>query len=136
MDLSKVKLFVMMKNRLSFLSERQNVLAQNIANANTPGYKPKDLKQVDFREMVGNSSGTTGLKTTHPGHVSSLGSSSARFKTVEQKNTFETTPTGNAVVLEEQMMKMAENQMDYQTTTSIYKKIAEMMRLAAGGGGR
>ena len=52
MDLSKIPLFTMLTERMAWLNKRQAVLAQNIANADTPGYKPKDPAPVDFEVIV------------------------------------------------------------------------------------
>lgn len=134
MDVSNVKLFAMMKKRMAYHNERQSTIAQNIANANTPKYKPQDVKKPDFKAMANQESGRVQMQVTQPGHIGTS-SSGTRFATVKQKETFETTPTGNEVVLEEQMMKLSENQMDYQMTTSVYKKMMDIMRIAVGGGG-
>ncbi len=132
MDFSKVGLFTALKQKMRYSSERQSLLAKNIANANVPGYKAVDLKPVAFDELVSASSGKLEIATTQPGHMRPQGGMT-KFRVNEQKSTFETTPVGNNVVLEEQAMKMAENNTDYQTTTSIYKKMVEMFRLAGGG---
>ena len=52
MDLSKVAVFRMTTGKMSWLTERQRVLSQNIANSDTPKYKPQDMKEVDFRKLV------------------------------------------------------------------------------------
>jgi len=52
MDLSKMTIFKMVNKRMDFLSQRQKVLSENVANADTPKYHPKDLKPIDFRAMV------------------------------------------------------------------------------------
>ena len=52
MDLNKLDIFRLTNSKMGWLSERQTVLAQNIANADTPGYKAKDLKVPDFSSML------------------------------------------------------------------------------------
>jgi len=134
MDFSGINLFGLVKKRMAYLSERHAVLSKNIANADTPGYKPMDLKPVDFRSMVASESSLkTNLETTNPGHIKGL-SGNNRFSSQKQGTTFEVKPSGNQVVVEEQMMKIAENNIDYQTATGIYKKMTEIMRVAIGGG--
>ncbi len=132
MDISDTTLFRMMGQRMAYHSERQSVLAGNIANANTPDYRPLEVKQPDFGKMVEKQSNAVNMMATHPSHIQ-LGTNNPRFKHIEQKNTYETTPVGNEVVLEEQMLKMSENTMDYQTTTSLYRKMIDIMRVATGG---
>ena len=53
MDFSKINLFKALSRKMAWLSDRQEVLAQNIAEANTPGYKAKDIKPADFRDILG-----------------------------------------------------------------------------------
>lgn len=130
-DLSSITLLAMTKEQIRYLSERQTVLSQNIANANTPGYIPKDLKPLDFKALAEESAGGISLATTHPGHMSPT-SSASKFKRIEQPDAFEVTPTGNAVVLEEQTLKMSGNSLNYQTATSVYKKMLDMLQTAAG----
>ncbi len=133
MDISKIKLFAAMQNKMNYLGERQSVLARNVANANTPGYKPLDLKKVDFGDMVSSYNSHSSLTTTHPMHMSLGSSSGGNFQQEKQIDAFEVTPSGNAVVLEEQMLKMSENALDYQATTRLYKKMTSLMNTAIGG---
>jgi len=133
MDMSKIKLFAAMQNRMNYLGERQSILARNVANANTPGYKPQDLKKVDFGKMVASHSSHSSLTTTHPMHMTLDVNSKSKFQVEKQKDALEVTPSGNAVVVEDQIMKMSETALDYQTTTSLYKKMSSLMSTAIGG---
>jgi len=56
MDLNEIPLFRALGQRMSWLTRRQEVLAQNIANADTPGYVPRDLDPLDFDALVRGSS--------------------------------------------------------------------------------
>jgi len=111
---------------------RQKVLAKNIANADTPNYTPQDIKELDFKEMVSDTSSTTLVTPTitDAKHISSptASGSSGNFKISEQRDTYETSPTGNSVDLEEQLMKMSENQLDHKLTTTIYKKTMDALK--------
>ncbi len=134
MDLSKIPLFNMMATRLSWLSQRQGVLAQNIANANTPGYKPQDLKEPDFQMLLRRSmGGSLDLAKTRGVHLSGTAGGGGKFKAIEVAGA-ETTPMGNAVVLEEQLIKTAETRMQYTTTLNLYRKHVNMIKAALGGG--
>lgn len=133
MDLSSITLFAMMKERLGYLSERQSVLAQNVANANTPGYKAQDLEKVDFREIVAGQAKGVHLRATHPGHIGVGAGGGGNFAKHADKYAYERTPVGNEVVLEDQMQRMAGNSIDYQTTTSLYRKMNELMKIAIKG---
>jgi flagellar basal-body rod protein FlgB len=103
MALGDLPLLSMMKLRLQWLGERQQVLAQNVANADTPGYDAKDLKELDFGALVKQQSGML-------------------------------SPVANSVVLEEQMMKAAQTQMDYQAVTGLYAKSVGLIKIALGRG--
>ena len=148
MALGDIPLLQMMKLRLQWLGERQQVLAQNVANANTPGYVAKDLKDLDFGSLVKQQSGTLQPVATEPGHIGTpvagahlAGVDAAhaavmdvRGGGIERAPDFETTPSGNSVVLEQQMMKAAQTQMDYQAVTSLYAKSMGMIKIALGRG--
>jgi flagellar basal-body rod protein FlgB len=119
--------------RMDWLGQRQQVLAQNIANADTPDFVPHDLKPQEFRRMVERNFAPA-LKpvATRAGHIqtSTLKADNAG---VEQKNTYEASPDGNAVVLEEQLVKVAQTQNDYNAITNLYKKQIGMFKLALRG---
>jgi flagellar basal-body rod protein FlgB len=132
MDFSKLQLFSMMKQRMAYGSERQAVLAQNIANANTPKYKAKDLKPLDFKEMAHDAANKLPMAATQAGHMQSSSAGAMRFEMAEQRDITEVAPNGNNVTLEDQMMKMQSNNTDYQTTTSLYRRMTEMFNISIG----
>ena len=119
--------------RMDWLSARQRVVTQNVANADTPGFVPRDIVDQDFARVLRQAAGPSaaaGLAQTSQGH---LASATAPSDPRERKvDGYETTPTGNSVVLEEQMTKLAETQIDYQTITNLYRKHLSMIRLALG----
>lgn len=131
MDFSKIKLFSMMKTKMAHLSERQDVLAQNIANVDTPGYRPKDVKELDFKNMVDVESHRLQMRATDPSHQRPT-ERPPEFRTVRQKHNYETSPMENRVVVEEQMMKVAETKLQYDMTTNLYKKMSDMFKTALG----
>ena len=133
MDLSRIPLFSAMKDRMRWLGERHTVLAQNIANADTPDFQAMDLKTVDFGALVTKFFNRLQLARTDPGHFG-VGYRSKLI--VEEKETkpYEVSPTGNSVVLEEQMLNVAETAMDYQLTTNLYGKHVGMIRSVLGRG--
>ena len=138
MDLMNITLFKTLDQKMTWLNERQKVLAQNIANANTPGYISKDLKKVSFQSHLNNSSAASGapsamkMKTSNSRHVAAAGTS-APFEIRQQTSDFlETTPDGNSVSLERELAKMAEVQMEYTLASNLYKKHVGMLRTALG----
>lgn len=132
MDMNKIAVFRMTTGKMSWLAERQRVLSQNIANSDTPEYRPRDLKKVDFRQQVERLD-VMKLNQTHANHVS-LGTEERKFKFESRSNSYETAPGGNAVILEEQMVKVAQTTGDYELMTSLYRKHASMLKIALGKG--
>jgi flagellar basal-body rod protein FlgB len=116
-----------LKSRMHWHQARQNVLAQNVANADTPGFKSRDLKAPTAR-----SGGFQALVSqTDAGHLTLSGSSG--FDPRNPKR-FEVTPSGNAVSLEDEMLKVAQNQSDYQLASSLYSKSLSLLKVAIGKG--
>ena len=132
MELDKIALFGLVKKRLAWLAQRQEVLARNIANADTPGYKPRDLKAFDFRRLVSRGVGRVTLDVTNRAHVGGGPGRSADFAEERTRNPYESAPAGNAVILEEQMMKVGATTMNYRLTAELYKKHLNMIRTALG----
>lgn len=132
MDLNDLPIFAMMTKRMAWLTKRQEVLAQNIANSDTPGFRPSDLMAQKFRGMLRSASGASmELRQTNSGHMAHSKRSRA-FREEKQKETYETSPDGNAVVLEEQLMKVSETQGNYRLATNLYRKHVRMIKAALG----
>ena len=131
MNLQKVPILSMLTKKMSWLNERQRVLAQNIANADTPGFRPNDLKNVDFARAVSALDRKLTVAATAQSHIKPrIGN--AEWRSEEVKKPFEVAPAGNAVVLEEEVMKVAETQADYQLITNLYKKNVGFIKAALG----
>lgn len=122
-------LFQALKSKMQWHQSRQSVLAENIANANTPGYVSKDVKSYSFQDYVGLQNVAVSTSLTKAGHISGSISGNVSAK-VEKLDSFEVTPDGNNVNLEEQMMKITQNQMDFQAATSLYTKGLGLIRTA------
>ena len=132
----KLNLLDAISRRMNWLGQRQRVLAQNISNADTPEYKPQDLKEGSFARMLSRRVGGVMPVTTNPMHLrGSQSSGDGRFKVGDQQRPYEVAPSGNAVVLEEQLIKVGQTQMNYQTMTNLYRKHLSMIRTALGRGG-
>ena len=134
MDLGKLPLFSMMSQRLSWLGKRQQVLAQNVANADTPGFHARDLKQPTFRELLGGTrSHAVAMVATQGAHIAPRGAGDAgqHFKTLEDQDS-EVSLSGNSVDVEDQMMKVAQTTMDHQFTINLYRKHIAMIKAALG----
>jgi flagellar basal-body rod protein FlgB len=123
-------LFDRMKARLNWLDRRQAVLAETVANADTPGYRPQDLAPFRFRDLVPGRQ----IVTTDPAHLTS-GSQSAATSKNAVRHTYEVAPAGNAVILEEQMAKISETAIAHNLTTQLYRKYLGLMRTATSAKG-
>lgn len=118
------------KGRMTWLDERQRVVAQNVANSDTPGYVARDLKApTDFAAAL-RQSGALQMVRTSAAHIAPANASTARFTSNPTPDS-ETTLDGNSVVVEEQMLKMAESRMAYDAAITLYTKSMQMIRLAA-----
>ena len=133
MELDKLTLFNVVKRRLAWLGHRQEVLAQNIANSDTPRYQARDLKAFKFKDLVRNQRSILRMAATADSHMTGSPRRVVEFKVETERRPYETNPNGNSVVLEEQMAKMSETGISHRLTTELYKKHLKMLRLAIGG---
>lgn len=132
----KLNVFQAVARRMSWLGRRQAVLSQNIANADTPGYRPLDMKGGPFAKLMADKLTAVRPAATHAAHMSGPGGGGSRpLKTEDQRDTFEVKPSGNAVVLEEQLIKVADTQMNHQAMSNLYRKHLRLFQIAVGGGG-
>ena len=130
MAISNIPIFSMLRTRMNWHQERQRLLAENVANAETPKFRPRDLVPLDVRKPAPQAGGTLPLARTTPGHIVNLAGGTA-FP-VDGKTGYQIRPTGNAVNLEDEMMKVAANQMDYQAATSLYTRSIGLIKTAIG----
>ncbi len=131
MDLRHIPLFTMITRQMDWLTTRQKVLAQNIANADTPNYKAKDLTPLDFAAMARAAGNRLKLETTSGGHIGVGRSAAGSSKVFETKGTIDS-PSGNGVVIEDELMKVSETQAEYELITRLYRKHMGMLRTALG----
>ena len=132
MGIAQMPLLQALTAKMQWHQARQSILAENVANAETPGYKARDLKAYSFADHLQDaSSAELTASVTNAGHLSISGGSGDGFQPV-QAGDFEVTPEGNAVTLEDEMMKIAANQMDYQAITTLYTRSLRMIRTALG----
>jgi flagellar basal-body rod protein FlgB len=129
MPISDIPILSMLRTKLHWSQERQRLLAQNVANADTPEFKPSDLAPPDFGAGPSGVAPVTLLRTS-PAHLASSDSAAA-FDT-EHGGPFEIVPTGNAVSLEDEMLKVASNQMDFQAATALYTRGLGLIKTAIG----
>jgi len=108
-----------------------------VANGDTPGYQAKDLKPFDFQRELAGIHDRLAPRRTSTMHLASGGAAGgsggsggrAEAKAAEK---YESTPQGNSVVLEEEMLKVADTQMDHTMTANLYRKQIGLLKLALG----
>ena len=128
-------LFQLLSARLGWLGQRQATLSQNIANADTPDYRPRDLRARDFERLVRafeQPAQHVTLAQTAPGHQGGGPQAGIGLGAHQVGTEYETAPDGNAVILEEQMAEATETALDFQLTSNLYRKYLGMIRIALG----
>lgn len=124
---------------MKHLGTRQRIIAQNIANADTPGFKAREAAPVSFAGLV-DGQGSGAVQVARPRVIISdsmraLGASAAMAGSVPDDDIAETKPDGNNVTLEDQLLKMGRIQSDFATLTSLYRKQVGLIKSALGKGG-
>jgi flagellar basal-body rod protein FlgB len=130
-----IPLFAALKGRLQYLNQRQRVISENVANADVPGFTPKDVRPPSFAQLLAHAQGgpqVATLTATEPGHLTTPKDAGAPqpFKSITTPDS-ETRMDGNSVVLEEEMLKMAESRMAYEAAIGFYQHSLNMIRVAA-----
>ena len=129
MSLSDSGILRLMSEKMSYLGQKQTVLAQNVANANTPNYKAREIEGFTFASALKEAGG--GMKVTSTQHIVPASMAGANAGTQKMRS-FETVPSGNSVDMEQQMMEVSKTAVDYQASASIYQKFMSLLRLAVG----
>ena len=129
MPISDIPILSMLRERMEWHQERQRVLAENVANADTSNYQAKDLAPPDFSREL--SAASVSLATTEPGHIGGGSNGGSQFAT-ESSGRFEVRPRGNSVTHEDEMMKVASNQMDFDAVSDLYSRSLALIKLAVG----
>ena len=131
-DISEPTINTMMKAHMKYMSERQGVLAQNIANMDTPAYKAQDLKKLDFKRLAEEQHHRLEMVATNPAHQSGTLVGGPVFTTIKDKDTFETRPNQNNVVMEDQMGKVSDTNAEFELSSTMIKKFTSLYREASG----
>ena len=132
MDLNNLKLFQMAMTKMDWASARQKVLSQNVANADTPDYKERDLKPVNFKQVL-RETAPVHVARTNPAHLQGTIPEQQRFNAKREQRTFEESPDGNKVVVEEQMQKVSDTRSNYNTAVQLMQTHMKMLRIAVKG---
>lgn len=138
MSPADIPLLAMVREALNYHSSRQRVIADNVANANTPGFTPGDIPLSAFERVLEGTQprpAAVGLQRTREDHLAGAPVQSRRYD-VQASPDSETTVNGNSVVLEEQIVAAADNRMRFESALSLYQRSLNMIRLAARSPGQ
>ncbi len=116
--------FSLAERRLGWLDARQQVLAQNIANANTPDYRPRDLSA--FEQVLADRG--LGPARTDPGHLGGTLGAARLVQTVPSARG----PDGNAVDVEDQLTKVADVETQQALVGNLWKSTMNLYLAALG----
>lgn len=144
MAMQDLNLMSAMLKKMDWHEERQKIIAQNIANADSVGYRPMDMKPLDFKQILGGSTsslsmsvagsngGAMSMAATNSTHfgAENMAGSGQKLPSVKQKDVYEVAPAGNAVVLEDQLLRMNENYTDHAFVSNLYQKNLAMLKMA------
>jgi flagellar basal-body rod protein FlgB len=128
--ITDLPLFAMLRTRMQWHQERQRLLAENVANADMPNFRPRDLTPLQMDRALPRVASVM-LERTEPGHMAASDRGSSRFA-MSRFGGYEVRPAGNAVNLEDEMIKVAANQMDYQAATTLYTRSLGLIKAAIG----
>ena len=127
MDLNNLTIFQMANKELNYLTERQKVLAANLANSNTPGYVAKDLEKPQFAEVLKNK---LTLARTNEKHMSGVPDNTAAGGVYTPTAYYALTSAGNGVIIEDPLNKVSETKGDYNRMLTIYTSYRNMLKTA------
>ena len=139
MDLQNLTFFQIAQQRMDWLAQRQKVVSENLANANTPGYVAKDLKPVDFQNELSRSlareNQSIPATRTDPKHLTGTLPQAGPYRVETTRRPFEYTLDKNGVDVEQQMEKAASNRSQYEIASNLVMKNLSMIRTALGRSG-
>ena len=134
MSINDLPVLSALRTKMQWHQERQRVLSENVSNSDTPNFKPRDLVEPKF-DKTGAPAGSMGslpMMRTTTSHIAQSGNEPSFDQ--NKRAGFQTRPTGNAVNLEDEMLKVSANQMDYAAVTSLYGKSLHLLKTAIGKG--
>lgn len=134
MAITDLPMLSVLRTKMQWHQERQRVLAENVSNSDTPNFKPRDLVAPKFDSsgtgpVTGNMPSLT-MARTSAGHIQGAGTSDS-FNS-HNRGGYATRPAGNAVNLEDEMLKVSANSGDYAAVTALYTRSLGLLKTAIG----
>ncbi|MEO1238618.1 MAG: FlgB family protein [Pseudomonadota bacterium] len=124
----RLEILQLARGMAAYSGARQTVLAENVANANTPGYRARDLPE--FAEAYRSSTGSVELRQTRSGHVSGEGRASPLADPIFEN--LQADPTGNTVSVERELTRAADIRSDHNRALAVYSSSLDIIRAAIG----
>ncbi len=124
----KIETIRMARAMTDHAAQRQNIVARNIANADTPGFKARDVSS--FADTYRNGPEAPQLHGTNPRHLTTpfWSTSQARI-TIDDA---QPSPNGNSVSIENEMVKTAQLRHEHDLSVGIYRSALDMLRTSIG----
>jgi flagellar basal-body rod protein FlgB len=129
MPITDIPILSMLRTRMQWHQVRQEVLAENIANADTPNYQAQDVVAPDFSQQLALVT-PVGLSMTDPNHIAAQSGGDESSFAADHNLRYEIRPRGNGVSHEDEMMKLGSNQMDYEAVTAMYTHSLGLIKIA------
>lgn len=124
--------FSLASRKMEWLGARQKVIAENVANADTPNYRAQEVSS--FGEMLEARTSTGALVRTSTNHIQGSEPMTAGLEVKEDEGAWASTSIdGNSVVLEQQAIKANDVSENYRLAASLYRKGYELVTLAVTG---
>ena len=123
--------FSLASQKMQWLSARQKVIAENVANADTPGFKARDTSS--FEDMLKNNAPQSGMAVTRAGHIGGTEPAGAAVRVDTDDSAWATSIDGNSVVLEQQAIKANEVSESYRLAANLYRKGYELLTISVTG---
>ncbi len=127
----KIAIMRMAHGLASHAAERQAVIARNIANADTPGYRTLDIPS--FADTF-DPARSGQLRITRPGHIGADGQASRLQHQRASATATESAPNGNSVSLEMEMVKSTEARRAHDLALAVYSSSLDILRTSLGRG--
>jgi len=133
MAITDIPILSMLRTRMQWNQVRQEVLAENIANADTPNFQAHDLAEPDFSRQLSQVA-SVGLARTDPNHIAGAAGGGESGFAANIKDRYEIRPRGNGVSHEDEMLQLGNNQQDYEAVTAMYTHSLGLIKLALDRG--
>lgn len=128
----KLEIFQMAHGMAGHASQLQVIAAQNMANADTPGYKAKAL--TPFKELVNTDAGNTSQRATRSGHLNGISPESplAQKASISVDKTAQSDPNGNSVAIEDEILRAIDAKRQHDRALAIYRSSLNILRTSIG----